>query len=86
MEAYLPAFWPQTEIRQKSALDACSKRKIILESTLFGAGKVVEAELHQRIGQQPFRFNGVMASLAKPECPSVDTTQRVIDSSQQLLQ
>jgi hypothetical protein len=47
---------------------------------------VVEAELQQRIGQQPFRFNGVMARLAKPECSLIDTVQGVIHGSQQLLQ
>src|ERR1700724_3750394 len=45
---------------------------------------MVEAEPHQRIGQQPFLFNSVMARLAKPECSLIDTAKRCIHSRQKL--
>ena len=65
-------------------MDACGKREITLQSALFNTRKMVETEPHQRIGQQPFWFNGVMARLAKPECSLIDTAQGFIHGCQQL--
>src|SRR6267142_1533803 len=71
--ANAPACRRQTELRQESALDACGQGKVTLQGSLLRTRKVVEAEAHQRIGQQAFWFDGVVALVTKPECPLIDT-------------
>ena len=71
--ANAPACRRQTELRQESALDACGQGKVTLQGSLLRTRKVVEAEAHQRIRQQAFWFDGVVALLTKPECTLIDT-------------
>jgi len=82
--ANAPACWRQTELRQESALNACGQGKVTLQGSLLGARKMVEAEPHQRIGQQALRFDGIVALLTEPECPLIDSVQRRVHSRQQL--
>src|SRR5260221_7246773 len=84
VETHVPPCGRQTGFRQESALDARGKREIALQGTLFRTRKMVEAEAHQRIGQQAFLFNSVMARLAKPECSLIDAAERGIHSRQEL--
>src|SRR6266849_3060167 len=52
-----PACRRQTELWQEGALNACGQGKITLQGSLFGTRKMVEAETHQRIGEQALRFD-----------------------------
>src|SRR5216684_1682353 len=79
-----PAWRCQTKLRQESALDARGQGKVTLQGSLLGTRKMVEAEPHQRIGQQALRFDGIVALLTEPECSLIDTVQRRIHSHQQL--
>jgi len=81
--AHVPAGWRQTGFRQESALDACGQGKVTLQSALFGAREMVQAESHQRIGQQALRFNGVVTRLAESERSLIDAAQCGVHSRQQ---
>jgi hypothetical protein len=45
---------------------------------------MVEAEAHQRIGEEALRFDGIVALLTEPEYSLIDAAQRRIHSRQQL--
>jgi len=82
--ANAPAWRRQTKLRQEPSLDACGQGKVTLQGSLLGTRKMIEAEPHQRIGQQALRFDGIVALLTEPECPLIDSAQRRIHSRQQL--
>jgi len=82
--ANAPAFRRQAELRQESTLNACGQGKVTLQGSLLGTRKMVEAEPHQRVGQQALCFDGVVALLTEPEGPLIDSAQRRIHGRQQL--
>ena len=53
--------------RQQPLLDADRELEIPLEPLLLGRREVVEAQSHERIRQQPFGLDRVVAGLAQPE-------------------
>jgi len=69
--------------RQKPPLDPGSQLQIMFESTLLGAGEVIEAEPHERIGDHPLSFNRLETRLADPERSVFQTGERVIGFTQE---
>jgi len=84
VKADIPSSWRQSGIREESTLDARGQREIVLQGTLFSGRKVVETEPQKRIGQQPFRFYGLMARFAKPKGSLIEATEGVIHSGEKL--
>src|SRR6202023_1131548 len=78
--AHLPSNWRQARFGQETALDECGQGKVALQGTLLGAGKMVQTEAHQWIGQQALRFNSAVARLAEPECSLVEAAQSSVHS------
>jgi len=81
---HFPARQLHTGFRQQPALNASGKGKIAFQGALFVLRKMVEAKPHQRVGEQAFRFDRVMAGFAKAECSAFETIQRLVHGGEQL--
>jgi hypothetical protein len=59
-----PIAKPGVRLRQQPALHLRSELQVAFQGTLLVARQVVETEPDQRIGNQPFLFDGIVAGVA----------------------
>ena len=62
----LPAGRTKIIRREERPLNLSRKLQIVFQRALLLRGQVVQAQAHQRIGEQPVFFNGLVARFTKP--------------------
>ncbi len=72
MVRHVPSIHAHVSFRKQTRLDLRSQFQIALQQALLFRRQAVEAETHQRIGNQFLVFNRIVAVLTDSECTLFD--------------